>query len=124
MKKIVKYVLIIVFIVGLSTFSYHCGSLKAAENTKPPQCEILEFGFKIYTVRDHEYIGKDNVGLVHMVDCKTCETVNKIYTVRGHEYLGKYNLGLVHMVDCKTCEIAKLEKQERLKNLVDKAVSQ
>jgi hypothetical protein len=117
-------VLIIVFVVGLSTFSYHRGSLKAAENTKPPQFEIIELDFKIYTVRGHEYLGKDNVGLVHIVDCKTCEIVNKIYIVRGHEYLGKDNLGLVHMVDCKTCEIAKLEKQERLKNLVDKAVSQ
>jgi len=123
-KKIIKYALIIAFVAGISTFFYHSRSLNAADNSEQTQQQLIGLDFTIYTIRSHEYLGKDNLGLVHMVDCKTCEIANKIYTVRGHEYLGKDNLGLVHMADCKICEIAKSEKQERLKNLIDKAVLQ
>jgi len=73
MKKITKYVLIIVFVVGISTFSYLSESLKAASKNETPQYRIIGLNFSIYTIRGHNYIGKDNLGLVHMPDCKTCE---------------------------------------------------
>jgi hypothetical protein len=123
-KKKIKYALIIAFVVGISTFFYHSGALNAAKNSEQAQSQLIGLDFTIYTIRSHEYLGKDNLGLVHMVDCKTCEKAEKIYTVRGHEYLGKDNLGLVHMADCKICEIEKLNKQKHLGDLVDKAVLQ
>ena len=73
MEKITKYVLIIVFVVGLSTFSFHSRSLKAAKKNESPQFRIIGLDCKVYTIRNHEYVGKDNLGLVHMADCKTCE---------------------------------------------------
>lgn len=72
MKKTIKYVLIIVFIVGLSTFSYHHRIIKAGKQVRHAQFEIIDFDFKIYTIRGHEYLAKDHVGLVHMPDCQLC----------------------------------------------------
>ena len=73
MKRIIKFTLIIIFIAGISTFSYRCGILKGSKQVKPSQFEIIEFDFKIYTIRGHEYLGKNDVGLVHMADCQLCE---------------------------------------------------
>ena len=111
-KKIIKYVLIIAFVVGISTFFYHSGSLSAAKSSEQALSRLIGLDFTIFSIRGHEYLGKDNFGLVHMADCSTCQKTNNIYTVRGHEYLGKDNLGLVHMADCKICEDEKLNKQK------------
>ncbi len=73
MNKIIKYALIIAFVIGVSTFSYHCGVLKADKQVKSAQFEIIDFDFKIYIIRGHEYLGKKNIGLVHMADCQLCE---------------------------------------------------
>ena len=73
MNKRIKYALIIAFAIGVSTFSYRCGVLKAGKQVNPAQFEIIDFDFKIYTIRGHEYLGKKNVGLVHMADCQLCE---------------------------------------------------
>ena len=73
MKKSINFALIVVFIIGVSIFSYHSGTVKGGKQVDHVQYEIIEFDFKIYTIRGHEYLSKNGVGLVHMADCQLCE---------------------------------------------------
>ncbi len=73
MRKIIKYALSIIFIVGLVVLAGRSGLLEAGKGYKGAQFETIDFDFKIYTIRGHEYLTKENVGLVHMADCTLCE---------------------------------------------------
>ncbi|MDR4498421.1 MAG: hypothetical protein MRK02_10945 [Candidatus Scalindua sp.] len=72
MKKSINFALIVVFIIGVSIFSYHSGTVKGGKQVDRVQYETIEFDFKIFTVRGHEYLARDGLGIVHMADCKLC----------------------------------------------------
>jgi hypothetical protein len=72
MRQIIKYALLVVFIVGLVILAGRSGLLEASKGKSPAQFEMIDFEFKVYTLRGHEYLTKENFGLVHMADCKRC----------------------------------------------------
>lgn len=39
-----------------------------------PQFEAIAFGFKIYTIRNHEYLCKEGTGITHLASCKKCKS--------------------------------------------------
>ena len=73
MRQIVKYALLVVFIVGLVVLAGRSGLLEASKGKTPAQFETIEYEFEVYTIRGHEYLTKENFGLVHMADCQLCE---------------------------------------------------
>ena len=74
MKNFLKSVSVIVLLEGALLFTNQHEILTGGRIEQVSQFETIEFGFTIYTVRGHEYLGKDGVGLVHMADCKLCES--------------------------------------------------
>ena len=73
MIRIIKYSLIIVFVAALAFFVGKSSMTEAGKNIKPNSFEVIDFDFKIYTIRGHEYLTKEGVGMVHMADCGLCE---------------------------------------------------
>ncbi len=73
MMQLLKYALLVVFIVGLVILAGRSGLLEAGKGYKGTQFETIEFEFEIYTIRGHEYLTKEHFGLVHMADCRLCE---------------------------------------------------
>ena len=71
--QIIKYTLFAIFIFGSVVLAGRSGLLEAGKSYKGIQFETIEFEFEIYTIRGHEYLTKENVGLVHMADCTLCE---------------------------------------------------
>ncbi len=69
----IKYAVVIVTIVGLIVLVDKTSLIEAGKGKKLAQFETIDFEFKIYTIRGHEYLAKENVGLVHMADCRLCE---------------------------------------------------
>jgi hypothetical protein len=70
MIQIIKYASIIVFVAVFAFFVGESSMIEAGKNNKRPQYEIIDFDFKIYTIRGHEYLTKEGVGMVHMADCE------------------------------------------------------
>lgn len=64
-------IILIVMIVGLVVLIGKSGLLEASKGKTPAQFETIEFEFEIYTIRGHEYLAKENFGLVHMADCRS-----------------------------------------------------
>ena len=73
MRQIIKYALLVIFIVGLVVLAGRSGLLEAGKGKPQAQFKTIAFEFEIYTIRGHEYLTKENFGLVHMADCKLCE---------------------------------------------------